>query len=125
MQNNSTARIEGNVTKDPVLRKTKTGKSVCTFSIAVNHYSKNESEPQVSFIEVETWEKVAEMCASNITKGRRLMVIGSLRQDRWEGEDGKLQSRIKILSNEIKFLESFKNLKADYKSEAAPAAEAV
>lgn len=106
MSNFAAATIEGFVTHEPQLKKTKTGKSVCTFSIAVNHYSKAEEPPRVSFIEVETWEKVAEMCSNNITKGKRLMIIGNLRQDRWEGEDGKSRSRIKIVGNEIRFLES-------------------
>lgn len=106
MYNFAAATIEGFVTHEPQLKKTKTGKSVCTFSIAVNHYSKSEEPPRVSFIEVETWEKTAEMCSNNVTKGKRLMIIGNLRQDRWESEDGKSRSRIKIVGNEIRFLES-------------------
>lgn len=121
MNNFAAATVEGFVTHEPQLKKTKTGKSVCTFSIAVNHYSKSEEPPKVSFIEVETWEKVAEMCSKNVSKGKRLMVIGSLRQDRWESEDGKTKSRIKIVGNEIRFLESKKNNEEDVKSQASPA----
>lgn len=108
MQNYSNATIEGFVTQEPQLRKTKTGKSVCTFSLAINHFSKNDEPPKVSFIEVETWEKIAEACSRNVEKGRRLIVMGSLRQDRWEDEQGKMHSRIKIIGNEIRFLESGK-----------------
>ncbi len=107
MQNYSSATIEGFVTQDPALKKTKTDKQVCTFTLAVNHFSKEDTEPKVSYIEVETWEKLAEICSGNINKGKRVMVIGALRQDRWEGKDGKRQSRIKIVGNEIRFLESF------------------
>jgi len=106
MQNYATATIEGFVTHDPVVKKTKTEKTVCTFSLAVNHYTKADAEPKVSFIEVETWEKIAEVCADSITKGRRVMVIGSLRQDRWENPDGKIRSRLKIVAGEVRFLES-------------------
>jgi single-strand DNA-binding protein len=108
MQNYSNATIEGFVTHEPQLRKTKTGKSVCSFSLAINHYSKSDEPPRVSFIEVETWEKIAEACSKNVTKGKRLMVMGSLRQDRWEDDNGKTQSRIKIIGNEIRFLENAK-----------------
>ena len=59
MLNYTAATIEGFVTHPPVIKKTKTGKSLCTFSIAVNHYSSPDAEPRVSFIDVETWEKVA------------------------------------------------------------------
>jgi len=108
MQNYATATIEGFVTREPILRKTKTGKSVCSFSLAVNHFSKADSEPKVSFIEVETWEKIADICSKNINKGKRVMVIGPLRQDRWEGKDGKNQSKVKIIGNEVRFLETLK-----------------
>jgi single-strand DNA-binding protein len=98
--------IEGNVTHEPTLKKTKTGKNVCTFSLAHNHYSANDSEKKVSYIDVETWDKLAEICSQNARKGRWLMVTGTLRQDRWEGSDGKKQSRIKIVGREVRFLES-------------------
>ena len=106
MQNVAAATIEGFVTQNPVLKKTKTGKTVCTFSLAVNHYTRMDENPKVSYIEVETWEKIAEVCSNNIAKGKRILVIGGLRQDRWEGKDGKTQSRIKIVGNEIRFLEN-------------------
>ena len=61
------------------------------------------------------------MCSKNVSKGKRLMVIGSLRQNRWESEDGKTKSRIKIVGNEIRFLESKKNSEEAVKSQASPA----
>ena len=109
MQNYATATIEGFVTHEPQLKTTKTGKAVCTFALAINHYSKNDETPRVSFIDVETWEKVAEICSKNVNKGKRVMVIGTLRQDRWEDDKGKTQSRLKIVGNEIRFLESLKS----------------
>ena len=104
MQNFSNATIEGFVTHDPQAKTTKTGKSLCTFALAINHYSKSDEPPRVSFIEVETWEKTADICSKNITKGKRVLVTGSLRQDRWEDEKGKMQSRLKIIGNEVIFL---------------------
>ncbi len=108
MQNYQTVTIEGNATRDPVMKKTKTGKNVCSFSLAMNHYSKDDTDPQVSYIDVETWEKLAEICSNGVTKGRRVMVAGTLRQERWEGTDGKKRSRIKVIGREIRFIESFR-----------------
>lgn len=105
MKNYATATIEGFVTQDPVLRTTKTGRSLCVFSLAVNHYTKDSSDPKVSYIDVETWEKLADICAHSITRGKHVMVIGTLRQDRWEGPDGKIQSKIKIVGSEVRFIE--------------------
>ncbi|MCU0847366.1 MAG: single-stranded DNA-binding protein [Spirochaetes bacterium] len=112
MQNYANATIEGFATGNPNFKKTKTGKSVCTFSLAVNHYTKPDAEPRVSFIDVETWEKIAEICSGSILKGKRVMVIGELRQDRWENDEGKTLSRIKIVGNEIRFIESGKKPEA-------------
>ncbi len=111
MWNYTAATIEGNVTHEPVMRSTKSGKSICTFSIAINHYSAPDAQPRVSFIDIETWENVAEICAKNITKGRRVMVIGTLKQDRWEGKDGKTQSKIKLVGKEIRFIDTKKEEK--------------
>ncbi len=108
MQNFSNATIEGFVTHDPATKTTKTGKSLCTFALAINHYSKSDEPPRVSYIEVETWEKTADFCSRNISKGKRVMVMGSLRQDRWEDDKGKIQSRLKIVGTEVRFLESGK-----------------
>ena len=105
MQNYSTATIEGYATHDAVSRTTKTGKNVCSFSLAINHFSRADEEPKVSFVDVETWEKTADYCAKKVTKGKRIMVIGTLRQDRWEGKDGKTQTKIKIIANEVRLIE--------------------
>jgi len=109
MHNYATATIEGFVTQNPTVRETKTGKMVCNFSLAINHFNKADSEPKVSYIDVETWDSLAKLCSGSIIKGKRIMVIGTLRQDRWEGKDGKSQSKIKIIGNEIRFLEKFKH----------------
>ncbi len=105
MLNYSTAMVEGYATHNAVARKTKTGKNVCSFGIAINHFSKADEEPRVSFVDVEAWDKTGEFCSKNITKGKRVMVMGTLRQDRWEGKDGKQQTKIKIVANEVRMIE--------------------
>jgi single-strand DNA-binding protein len=103
------ATVEGYVTQPPIVRKTKTGKSLCMFSLAIRHFTQPDVEPKVSFMDVETWEKLADTCSEKVDKGKRVLVIGTLRQDRWEGKDGKLQSKIKLVGNKIRFLESAKH----------------
>ena len=121
MSSYTAATVEGFVTQSPVFKKTKTGKSLCTFSLAIRHYSQPDEEPKVSFMDVETWEKAADICNERIEKGKRVMVIGSLRQDRWEGKDGKAQSKIKLVGNTVRFLDQAK--RDDAKGEAThPAA---
>lgn len=120
MYNCDQVQIEGFATQEAVLAKTKTGKSVCKFSLAINHFFRQGEEPRVSYVEVETWEKLADICANTVTKGKRIMVFGALRQDRWIGENGKTQSKIKIVGDEVRFLESPK-----LGAERLPAAEKI
>lgn len=115
----NTSTLEGFVTQPPVYRQTKTGKNVCSFTLAVKHFSPGTTEQQVSFFDIETWEKLAELCSRTIDKGKRVMVLGAMRQDRWEGPDGKKHSRIKLVGREVRFLESA------HREEAPALAEAV
>ncbi len=97
--------IMGNLTKDPEIKSTPSGKSVCSMSIANNRiYSKNNQKvTEVSFFDVEVWGAVAENCAKYLKKGSGIIVEGRLRQDRWE-KDGKTQSRIRISANNVHFM---------------------
>lgn len=97
--------LSGFVTKDPQVEKTKTGRTRCTFSIAVPNNSQVDSNSNVSYFDIETWNRLAEFCAGTVTKGRHVVVNGRLRQDRWEGTDGKMRSRIKLVGKSIRFLE--------------------
>ncbi len=100
--------MEGFVTHEPVVRKTKTGKTVCTFSIAVSNSSQTQAAPHMNYFDVETWNRLAEFCSGTISKGKLVQVSGRLRQDRWEGADGKMRSRIMLVGRTVKFLEKLK-----------------
>lgn len=95
--------LEGFITHDlEPLHTTKSGKSVTEFTIAINHHSRSGDEyPRVSFIAVELWEKLAETYHPMLSKGKRIRVSGVLRQDRWEDDDGKMKSKLKVIANEV------------------------
>ena len=104
MKNISHIVVDGNLTADPELKNVGSGKNVTTFSIAVNHGFKNkQGDEEVSFLNIETWDKVAENCAEYLEKGRKVTVMGSLRQDRWKASDGTSRNRVKIVANSIRF----------------------
>ncbi|MBN2435074.1 MAG: single-stranded DNA-binding protein [Spirochaetes bacterium] len=109
MSNLSNVTIEGFVTQEPLLKKTKTGKDVCNFSLAINHNSEKGEEAKVSFIDIETWEKTALSCAERVHKGKRVIVMGNIRQDRWQAEDGSPRSKIKIVGNQVRYLTAKKD----------------
>ena len=128
MNNLNSILIEGNMVRDPQLRATPKGTSVCTFSLASNRYFKQESgmEKEVSFFEVETWAKLADACNNLGKKGRGVRVVGRLKQDRWTGNDGKQRSKISIVAEHVEFRPEFRKEAASEKiPETAESATAI
>ena len=110
MNNLNSILIEGNLVRDPLLRSTPKGTQICTMSLASNRYYKQDSgfEKEVSFFEVESWARLAEACYNKGRKGRGVRVVGRLKQDRWNGADGKSHSRITIVAEHVEFRPEFK-----------------
>ena len=98
--------IEGNVVRAPELREPKDGFKVCTIPLAVNRFYRNakgDGVNEVSFFDVETFGKMAEICYKKCGKGRGLRVVGRLRQARWVKSDGHNTSKISIIAEHIEF----------------------
>src|SRR5262245_46218456 len=104
MNNLAVTVLDGNLVRDPETKKTKNDKTITTFSVAMNHeYGNKEGGKQVSYVPVEAWDRLAENCATYRKKGSRVTVSGNLRQDRWKDDEGKLQSRLKIVARDVRF----------------------
>ena len=118
MNNLNSILIEGNLVRDPELRSTPKGTSVCTFSLASNRFFKQDTgfEKEVSFFQVETWAKLAEACSNKGKKGRGVRVVGRLKQDRWTGTDGKPHSRVAIVAEHVEFRPEFRKETAPVKT---------
>jgi single-strand DNA-binding protein len=97
----------GNLTRDPETRMAGSG-SVTGFSVAVNDtwLDKNgQRQERVNFIECEAWGSRGETIAKYFTKGRQILVEGSLRQDTWDDkETGKKRSAIKVSIDAFSFV---------------------
>jgi single-strand DNA-binding protein len=95
--------IEGNIVSDPALKGTSNGVAVCKFKIASDRfYKKNfQLEKEVTFVEIESWGKLAETIGKHGYKGRGVRITGRLKQDRWDGPDGNPRSKLMIVANEI------------------------
>jgi single-strand DNA-binding protein len=105
MNNLNSILIEGNMVRDPIARTTPKGSQVCSFSIASNRYYTidGKMEHEVSFFDVESWGKLAELVQSEGQKGRAVRVVGRLKQDRWTGTDQKPRSKVSIVAEHIEF----------------------
>ena len=112
----------GNLTRDPELRYLASGTPVANFGLAVNRTytdANGEKAEDVCFVDITTWNRLAEVCDEFLTKGRPVFVEGRLQMDSWEQEDGKKRSRLKVVAQNIQFLGG--GAKTD--SEAAPEEE--
>jgi single-strand DNA-binding protein len=118
MSTTNYVNLEGFVTQEPLLKKTKSGKSLCTFAISMTHDSPSK-EQHVSFLDIETWEKMAESCAERVKKGKRVIVTGQIRQERWQAADGSPRSKIKLVGNKVQYLMSLKDEEVIEKQNAA------
>ena len=98
----------GNLTRDPELRVTPKGTSICQFGLAVNRQFKDESgamRDETTFLDIEAWGKQGELVAKYLTKGSPCMVEGRLRLDQWDDKQtGQKRSRIKIVVENVQFL---------------------
>ena len=98
----------GNLTRDPELRVTPKGASICQFSLAINRQFKmesGESREEVIYVDVEAWGKQGETIAKYCTKGKPLYVEGRLRLDQWEEKNTKeKRSRMKVVLEQFQFL---------------------
>jgi len=98
--------VEGNMTRDPVLRTTSGGTPVCNFSIACNRFYKkgDEFEKETSFFDVQCWGGMAEEVAARGRKSSSVRISGRLKQEKWEYE-GQKRSRIIILAFNVQIFQ--------------------
>ncbi len=97
--------LVGRLVRDPEIRTTPDGIILARLRIAVNRRPTREGEPQASFIDVVAWRKLAELCQQMLRKGARIAVDGSLRQYSWQGQDGKINSKLEVEAQNIQFLD--------------------
>lgn len=95
--------LMGRLTRDPEARTTPSGKTVVSFSLAVDRAGQDD---QADFFDVTAWEKLGDLVSQYLTKGRRCLVQGRLRQDSWDDkETGKKRSRIEVTATDVTFLD--------------------
>ena len=81
--------IHGRLTRDPSLRQTQSGVSVCNFCVAVDRpYTKSGEDKQTDFIDCVAWRGAADAIAKYFTKGKEIVVGGSLQSRKWVDNDG-------------------------------------
>ncbi|MBQ6960957.1 MAG: single-stranded DNA-binding protein [Clostridia bacterium] len=116
----------GNLTRDPELRTTPAGDSVCSFTVAVNRRRGSNAEagqPEADFFRVSVWRQQGENCAKYLSKGRKVYVSGPVTCRTYVGNDGQTRASLEVTANEVEFLSS-RNDQGEAPAAYAPAAPA-
>ena len=98
--------LMGNLTRDPELRNTPSGQSVCNFGLALNRSYKNADGEWVEatdFVDIVAWGPLGERVAQYLTKGRPALVNGRLQSRSWE-QDGQKRSKLEVVAFDVTFL---------------------
>jgi single-strand DNA-binding protein len=102
--------VTGNLTRDPELRSTPGGTSVCKLRVAVNSRRKDgqtgEWVDKPNYFDVTVWGAQGENCANYLSKGRPVAIEGRLDWREWEAKEGGKRQTVEIIANSVQFLGS-------------------
>jgi single-strand DNA-binding protein len=100
--------IVGNLTRDPELRATPSGTSVCSLRVAVNDRVKDpntgEWGDKANYFDVDVFGGQGERCAQYLARGRQVAVSGRLRWREWETQDGQKRQAVSIMADNVQFI---------------------
>jgi len=98
--------LMGNLTRDPEVRTTPNGQSVCSFSLALNRSYKGSDgtwQEATDFVDVVAWGPLGDRVAQYLTKGRPCLINGRLQSSSWE-QDGRKRTKVEVIANDVTFL---------------------
>lgn len=97
--------LVGRMTKDPVLRKTGTGASVTSFTVACDRRIKTKGQPTADFINCVCWNKVADNTAQFTHKGSLVGVEGRIQTRSYDDQSGRRVYVTEVVADSVQFLE--------------------
>jgi len=96
----------GNMVADPELKTTPSGVNVCSFRIAVGRRFVKPNEPQqTDFIDIVAWRQQAEFVTKYFSKGKPILVCGSLQARNWQDKEGNKRTTVEVIADEVSFVE--------------------
>lgn len=99
--------IIGNLTRDPELRTTSAGVSVCDFTVAVNRRNKSKEQNgqnEADFFHVTVWRERGEACGKCLAKGRKVCVVGPVTVRTYQTNKGETRASLEVTAEEVEFL---------------------
>ena len=100
--------LMGNLTRDPELKYLQSGTPVCNFGLALNNswtdQQTGERREDTCFVEIEAWQKQAEVINEYFVKGSQILIEGSLKFESWETPAGEKRNRLKVRMQRFEFV---------------------
>lgn len=98
--------LVGNLTADPELKKTPSGVSVTSFTLAVQRrFAKSEDAQQADFISIVAWRQTAEFITRFFTKGRSILICGSIQTRNYTDQNGNKRYVTEVVADEASFVD--------------------
>lgn len=97
------AILIGNLTRDPEMRRTQDGTSVCNFTLAVNR-PKRDGEAEADFFRVTAWRALGENCCKYLAKGRKCAVTGEITLEHYTDAEGLIRYQMAVTADSVEFL---------------------
>ena len=95
--------IQGRLTDNPELKTTNTGKSVVSFSLAVERDFSTNGDKETDFINIVAWNNTAEFIGKYFTKGKQMLVNGSLQVRKYQTQNGENRYTTEVIVNKVYF----------------------
>lgn len=97
--------LVGRLTRDPELRKTQNGTSVCSFTMAVNRRVQTQGQPDADFISCVAWNKLADLMTQYLHKGSLIGLEGRIQTRNYDNQQGQRVYVTEVVADNIQFLE--------------------
>lgn len=95
--------LQGRLTETPELKTTNSGKSVTSFSLAVERDFSTDGNKETDFINIVAWNKTAEFVAKYFAKGKQMVVKGSLQVRKYQTQNGENRYATEVLAEKVYF----------------------
>lgn len=97
--------LTGRLTKEPEVRYTQSGKTVCSFSIAVDRPFSQDGKREADFFNCMLWGKQGETFGNTVHKGHRILVEGRVQISSYQAKDGSKRQSTDVVCNRFEYLE--------------------
>ncbi|MDR0424802.1 MAG: single-stranded DNA-binding protein [Clostridiales Family XIII bacterium] len=99
----NSVNLIGRLTRDPEMRKTDEGRSICTFSLAIDDI--HSKDDRADFLRITVFGNPADLCERYLRKGFLAGVTGRLRSDSYTDSEGITRSSVKVVADNVRFLQ--------------------